>query len=144
WPLLSPRRDDRGRVGDGVFREWRERRAPAVSGGNQDAPDGFGVGPGVGNVAHGNVELPFAFEDAAYRAPADGKFDHILRIADVDAVPRHFVTFDADAQLRLLALLLNGCVRRAAYLSQRRDRLGGQFAQPFQVGAVDDHGKIGG
>ena len=72
-----------------------------------DAPDGVGVGPGFGRVAHAEVELPFALKNFAHRPPADGQLDHVLYVADVDGVARHFVAFDADAELSLFVLLLD-------------------------------------
>src|SRR5215510_4097384 len=106
-PLVLAPRDDRGAVGHCDFRQLRERHAPAVTRGNQDAPDGVGVGPGFGGVAQGEGELPFAFKDAAHSPPADGQLDHVLHVADVDAVARHLVAFDADAELSLFVLLLD-------------------------------------
>src|SRR5262249_39742255 len=106
-PLVLAPRDDRGAVDHCDFRQLRERHASAVTRGNQDAPDGFGVGPGFGRVAQGEVELPFAFKDAAHSPSADGQLDHVLHVADVDAVARPLVAYDTDAELSLFVLLLD-------------------------------------
>ncbi len=76
-------------------------------------PIAWHVGARLGHVAHGDVEAPLAFEHGADRLAADRQLDHVLHVAHVDAVARHGLPVDLDAQLRLVGLLLDGGVGRA-------------------------------
>jgi len=51
-------------------------------------------------------------------AAADGELDNVLHVADVDAVARHFLAVDADPQLRLIGVLLNGGIGGAGNPAQ--------------------------
>ena len=55
--------------------------------------------------------------------PADRHLDHVLHVAHVDAVARHRLPVDPDAQLRLLGFLLDRGVCRAGNLPEDRQRL---------------------
>jgi len=84
-------------------RELSERHPGPVPHGDQQTADCGRIGPRLGDEARHDVEVPIALEDARDGAAADRQVDHVLHVADVDAVPCHGVAVDADAELRLVA-----------------------------------------
>jgi len=94
--------------------QLRQRNASTVTGWNQDVSDRGRVSPGSRKEACGDVEPPLAFEQRADGPSADRQFHHVLHIPHVDAEPGDLSAVDADAELRLLRLLLESRVSRSA------------------------------
>ena len=69
---------------------------------------------------HGEAEDLQAFIDPARFLAADGGFDDIVDVGDVDAVAGDFVAVDLDLKIRKAAHLLDINVRRAALLCRGR------------------------
>ena len=103
---------------------------------------GARVDPGLGHVADRNVEAALAFKEGADGAPADRELDDVLHVANVNAVARHLLAVNLDAQLRLITLLLNGNIGRATHIVEDLDRLVGQAPQLAEVRAAENHGQI--
>ena len=69
-----------------------------------------------GDVPHGQVESPLAFEDRADGSPTERQLDDILHVAHVQAVARELRAIDRNSQLRLIGLLLDRRVGGAGAL----------------------------
>ena len=91
------------------------------------------IGARLGHVAHRDVESALAFEERADGAAADRELDHVLDVADVDAVARQRLPIQPQPQLRLILFLLDAGVGRARHLPQHVERL---VAEPAQLGEV--------
>ena len=64
WRMIVAPRDDAGPARPPGCAPGRERHAPAVARGHQDAADGVGVAARLGFEAHRHVEVPLALEHA--------------------------------------------------------------------------------
>src|SRR5262249_46011929 len=105
-PVLAPR-DDAGAVHHRDARDLRKWNAPALVRRHRDLSDVRYALPRLLRIADRDVEAALAFEHRARDLASDRHFDHVLNVADVDAVTRHFLAVDGDLQLRLIAFLLD-------------------------------------
>src|SRR5919198_860881 len=82
---------------------------------------------------HGDREAALAFPHLRHRLAAERALDHVLHVADVDAVARGARPVDAHLDLRQLAQAIDEAARHARHglhLLQYRDR---QVAQRLEV-----------
>ena len=109
-PLVLPARDDAGAVGDPDLGQ-RAKAAPGpVRGGHQNVADPGQRAARLGHVANDDVERRSPSNIVLTGRPPMASSITSCTSRDVDAVARHFLPVDLDAELGLVGLLLDGGV----------------------------------
>src|SRR5262249_38308858 len=113
--LILSSRNNTGAIDDFNIRQLGKGNASAIRCCYQDIAEVSRVFACLWEVAQRNIKPSLSFKHRADRPASDGKFNDILYLLDFETISRRPLPVDANPELGLVFLLLNGDIRGAAH-----------------------------